>query len=236
MTKTRIEWADEVWNPVTGCQKISQGCKNCYAERIAQRFWGERKFTEVICHEDRLEDPFHWNKARRVFVNSMSDLFHPDVSFEFIDQVFATMYMASQHTFMILTKRPERMCDYMYRYMKENKLLPNVWLGVSVEDQISAEKRIPLLFGLPAVVRFVSAEPLLGPIELRISRAYCDWMIVGCESGSGRRPTDPHWAGWLKTQCQIAGIPFFLKQMEVDGKIVKMPELDGRQWVEYPKV
>lgn len=169
MGKTTIDWATDVWNPVTGCQKVSQGCKNCYAERIASRFWGERKFTDVICHEDRLEIPLHWNKPRRVFVNSMSDLFHPAVPFEFIKRAFQVMTQAEQHTFMVLTKRPERMVQYFKwdGFGGDNPYAwPGwIWLGVSVEDQAAADDRIPLLLQTPAKVKFISAEPLLGPID-----------------------------------------------------------------------
>lgn len=191
--KSKIEWCDATWNPVTGCTKVSQGCKNCYAEGVANRFWGDRKFTDVQCHEDRLDQPLRWKKPRRIFVNSMSDLFHPDVPFEFIDKVFAVMGLAEQHTFMILTKRPERMLEYFQniRYsggvrprfsfifwaaseIKHSTMfkfpsfpLPNVWLGVSVETQKEADERIPLLLQTPAAVRFVSCEPLLGLVDLK---------------------------------------------------------------------
>jgi len=187
--KSKIEWCDATWNPVTGCTKVSQGCKNCYAEGVANRFWGERKFTDVQCHEDRLDQPLRWKKPRRIFVNSMSDLFHPDVPFDFIDKVFAVMGLAKQHTFMILTKRPERMLAYFERtgdvlrrdwvvsaaarLLNKNKIdfpdfpLNNVYLGVSVETQKEADERIPLLLKTPAAVRFVSCEPLLGSLDLK---------------------------------------------------------------------
>ncbi|HWR66089.1 MAG TPA: phage Gp37/Gp68 family protein [Bellilinea sp.] len=248
MTKTTIEWADEVWNPVTGCTKVSQGCKNCYAERVAERFWGERKFTDVRMHPERLEDPLHWKKPRRVFVNSMSDLFHPDVPFDFIDRVFAVMALCPQHTFLVLTKRPERMVAWfrdissttrstwvwseMGRLLNANKVrypewpLPNVWMGVSVEDQKAADERIPLLLQTPAAVRFISAEPLLGPVDLRrgiystspdgesrgTSVEGLNWVICGGESGSNARPMHPDWVRGLRDQCQAAGVPFFFKQ------------------------
>ena len=234
MTKTSIEWATDVWNPVTGCTKVSQGCKNCYAERIAERFWGERKFTDVQLHPDRLEDPMHWKKPRRVFVNSMSDLFHPDVSYDFIGDVIETISKCPQHTFMVLTKRPERMQFIFSKVMKylAEKPLPNLWLGVSVEDQKTADERIPLLLQTPAAVRFVSCEPLLEPVDINISifgfhREYgnpmppkfswvrgngLDWVICGGESGSGARPMHPDWARSLRDQCQAASVPFFFKQ------------------------
>lgn len=198
MTETNIEWADRVWNPVTGCTKVSQGCKNCYAEGVANRFWGGRKFTDVQTHADRLDAPLRWRKPARIFVNSMSDLFHEDVPDEFIDRVFAVMALARQHAFLALTKRPARMREYMTMpglskriaermiadherlLIKRREILPgngfglgglrvwplpNVHLGVSVENQQTADERIPLLLQTPAVVRWVSYEPALGPID-----------------------------------------------------------------------
>jgi protein gp37 len=241
---TTIEWTDETWNPVTGCTKVSQGCKNCYAETIANRFWGERKFTDVLCHEDRLEIPIHWRKPRRVFVNSMSDLFHPDVPFSFVDKVVAIMQEAYRHTFQILTKRPERMWEYFekrldgeWRFIHLDHAIaamgrphptvtmfpfPNIWLGVSVEDQATANERIPWLLKTPAAVRFVSYEPALGPVNIWqacglvpdswFSNSGLDWIICGGESGPGARPMHPDWARSLRDQCVSAGVPFFFKQ------------------------
>lgn len=210
---TSIEWTDRTWNPVTGCRKVSPGCKHCYAEGVARRFWATqypaveietggpagtmtraRAFTDVMTHEDRLLEPLSWKKPARVFVNSMSDLFHEDVDIEFIDRVFAVMARAESHTFQVLTKRPARMLEYLthadtpWRIACEAERLnwaddvaddvdmsdvsldawplPNVWLGVSVEDQPRADERIPLLLQTPAAVRFMSAEPLLGEINL----------------------------------------------------------------------
>lgn len=187
MTKTKIEWADRVWNPVTGCTKVSEGCRHCYAETMAKRFWKDRKFSDVQCHPDRLIQPMSWKKPSRVFVNSMSDLFHPDVPFDFIDQVFAVMQKSICHKFMILTKRPEQMKAYYDHLEGENRFrylesayrwlemdppvvtmfpFSNIWLGVSVENQKAADERIPLLLKTPAAVRFLSCEPLLGPVDL----------------------------------------------------------------------
>jgi protein gp37 len=209
---TKIEWCrgedgaeGKTWNPVTWCTKVSAGCKNCYAEGVANRFWGDRKFTDVRTHADRLDEPLRWRKPRRVFVNSMSDLFHEYVPDEFIDRVFAVMSLAPQHTFQVLTKRPRRMREYVRSRTAEQCLLaadegrargvmaeeprlsffarallgsinggvskrdwplPNVWLGVSCEDQKSADERIPLLLRTPAAVRFLSCEPLIGPVDL----------------------------------------------------------------------
>ncbi len=188
---TKIEWTDETWNPVTGCTRVSSGCKHCYAERVFPRVYPGRKFTDVKCHPERLDQPLRWRKPRRVFVNSMGDLFHEDVPLSFIVQVFVTMALARQHTFQILTKRSERMLAVVtlpgiQKWIAENALvmghspcaagaiesagwpLPNVWLGVSVEDQATADKRIPLLLETPAAVRFVSAEPILGPIDFSL--------------------------------------------------------------------
>ena len=200
---TEIEWTDETWNPVTGCTKVSAGCKNCYAETVANRFWGERKFTDVRCHAERLNAPTRWRKPRRVFVNSMSDLFHEDVPDDFIANVFNRIrwcYAAGRgHTFQILTKRPQRMRDVMRRLRfdgagtgrvwiaasddaagyplgsghRGSTGLPNVWLGVSVEDQASADARIPVLLQTPAAVRFLSCEPLLGPVDIGQQSATC---------------------------------------------------------------
>ncbi len=193
--KTGIAWTDATWNPVTGCSKVSQGCKNCYAEREwgrlsanpkAMAYYG-RAFTDIACHEDRLDQPLRWKKPRMIFVNSMSDLFHEDVPDDFIDRVFAVMALAENHTFQVLTKRPERMLRWfdpgfdnrehaVGQAMREIAAarggddaglpewpLPNVWLGVSVEDHATADERIPLLLQAPAAVRWVSAEPLIGP-------------------------------------------------------------------------
>ena len=203
--KTAIEWTDASWNPVVGCTKVSTGCKFCYAERVSKRMGQE--FTKVTLHPERLEQPLRWRKPRRIFVNSMSDLFHEAIPDEFIDRVFEVAYYCKQHTFQILTKRAERMQQYMD--LAQGRLspvcpdlpdwpwpLPNVWLGVSCENQEQADKRIPLLLKTPAAVRFVSLEPLLGPIELRawfyfVTKAKTtphepggiDWVIVGGESG-----------------------------------------------------
>lgn len=209
---SKIQWTDEVWNPVTGCTKISAGCAHCYAEVAAKRFWGERKFTDVQCHKDRLDQPLRWRKPRRVFVNSMSDLFHEDVPSIFVDRVFAIMALSPKHTFQVLTKRPSLMHGYLKnltikrlaeaapimefraeglfvditveehleQVMNNVPILLNVWLGVSVEDQKTANERIPILLDTPAALRFVSAEPLLGPVDLRDS--------VGFDSYHGNIP------------------------------------------------
>lgn len=246
--KSKIEWTEATWNPVTGCTKISRGCKNCYAEREWPRLtklvpaYAGREFSDVRTHPERLDQPLHWKRPRRIFVNSMSDLFHEAVPIEFIDCVFSVMALSPQHTFQVLTKRPERMREYLTGLNLFNWPLPNVWLGVSVEDQATANERIPLLLSTPAAVRWVSAEPLLGPVSLKqlgsenpylidaiagVMRStapisldpsppeylpHLDWVVVGGESGQNARPMHPDWARDLRDQCTAAGVPFLFKQ------------------------
>jgi protein gp37 len=225
MNRTKIEWATTVWNPVTGCTKISEGCKNCYAEGIAKRFWGERKFTSVWCHKERLSQPSKLKGKQRIFVNSMSDLFHLGVPMEMVEEVWAQMMNNPQHTFMILTKRADRMAEAVDLMLRDGfGVLPNVWLGVSVENQKTADERIPLLLQTPAAVRFVSCEPLLGPVDLGLlgtiphSTPYnlvyqkLNWVICGGESGTRARPMHPNWVRSIRDQCQEANVPFFFKQ------------------------
>lgn len=241
--KSQIEWTDATWNPVTGCSKVSAGCKHCYAERLFPRVYPGRDFGKVRMHKERLPHPGRWRKPRRVFVNSMSDLFHGAVPFEFIDEVFAVMARCQQHIFQVLTKRPERMLVWAQTlFSRRTRLgygvctggspwpLPNVWLGVSCENQATADARIPLLLQTPAAVRFISAEPLLGQLDLyaylpdpwsgsaHLGAPYgdlppLDWVIVGGESGPRARLMDPAWARAIRGQCQATGVAFFLKQM-----------------------
>jgi len=294
---TGIEYVDETWNPVTGCTKISAGCKNCYAERMAKRLAGRFGYPadepfRVTLHPDRLDQPLHWKNPRRIFVNSMSDAFHEDIDFAFIDHIFAVAAVCSQHTLLILTKRERRMLEYIedrdvesvltgvqqdgrserawsqnwllnHAWMKlasEKPLppwpLPNVWLGVTVENQAAADECLPLLLQCPAAVRFVSVEPMLGSVDLRpyiggddgdgdcvrcgcewtpeIDSHECppgfgprpDWVICGRETGPGARPMELDWARSLRDQCAAAGVPFFLKRPET---------LDGRVHHEWPE-
>jgi protein gp37 len=262
--KSPIEWTDSTWNPTTGCTKVSQGCKNCYAERLFPRVYGRqmmqdhyvelpnggmpprpREFTDVLCHPERLDQPLRWRKPRRIFVNSMSDLFHEDVPDEFIDDIFAVMALSPRHTFQVLTKRPERMREYLgdrrreavYRrwqiwdcsirnHLYEKSFLawplPNVWLGTSVEDQETADERIPLLLQTPAAIRFVSYEPALAPVDFSMHfgldpnhddlRGLLHWLIAGGESGPNARPAHPDWFRSVRDQCAAAGVAFFFKQ------------------------
>lgn len=271
-----IEWADRTWNPVRGCSRVSEGCRNCYAERQAERFssstlggrvgpfagfvsdhgWTGR--VEMV--PEKLAEPLKWRKPCRVFVNSMSDLFHEALPFEAIDRVFAVMALASMHTFQVLTKRPERMREYVLRRLAYEDFIvvvsqfvghdsgdvdgicdaawnrftygiPNLWLGVSVEDQATADARVPKLLATPAAKRFVSYEPALGPVDFtgwfeaymcdggcdlldhpHDSNAGIDWLIVGGESGPKARPCDVAWIRSTVRQCQGAGVPVFVKQ------------------------
>lgn len=282
---SKIEWTDATWNPIRGCSRVSEGCRHCYAEMIAARFsgpgqpyeglakrlGGEARWTnEVRLIPEHLGDPLRWGKSRRIFVNSMSDLFHEEIPDEWIDLIFAVMALAPQHTFQVLTKRPERMRKYVTRLVDDetgNAIeeiadaavkvtgspcaahvedvtlpLPNVWLGVSAEDQTTADERIPHLLATPAAIRFVSAEPLLGPIQFhsipasdqkpsayydltyfggpglfdpqrrRLADARLDWIIVGGESGPHARPMHPDWARSIRDQCAAAGVAYFFKQ------------------------
>jgi protein gp37 len=224
MSATSIQWTERTWNPVTGCTKISPGCKHCYAERIADRLWKGRQFTQVRCHPDRLEEPLRWRDPRLIFVNSMSDLFHERVPDEFICRVFGAMAAAGRHTFQVLTKRPERVPGLLADAGFANDAavfarwddavlpwpLPNVWIGVSAENQRELEVRWPFLAEVPAAVRFLSLEPLLEPIK---SLPPADWVIVGGESGPKARPCSVDWIRAILAHCRAGGIPCFVKQL-----------------------
>lgn len=299
-TGTSIEWTDTTWNPVVGCTPVSTGCLNCYAATFAARGLhqsyvgltvrrkdklrdGEKAKTRAVFNgtvrtlPEKLTEPLRWRKPRRVFVNSMSDLFHEAVPFEFVDRVFAVMALCPQHTFQVLTKRPERMAEYLnnwpagmsrghhiaYQLDQHGRALvseprkqydgsgptvqlplPNVWLGTSVENQAAADERIPHLLRCPAAVRFLSVEPLLGPVDLgqwlrtpewrRLRAEHWKeppvpepgWVIVGGESGPGARPCNVEWIRSVVGQCKAAGVPVFVKQLG------KYPMLSLREDVE----
>jgi len=224
---TKIEWAEETWNPITGCTPISEGCQHCYARRMATRLRGRCGYPaddpfRIVYHHKKYGEPLRWKKPRLIFVCSMGDLFHKDVDAGYLSEIFWVMKKAKQHTFLLLTKRPENVPRHESWWDK------NIWLGVSAENQQRAEERIPILLQIPAMVRFVSVEPILERVNLAKYLGERDsftrlpqeqgcsqslqWCIVGGESGPGARPMHPDWARSLRDQCQSAGVPFFFKQ------------------------
>lgn len=230
---SKIEWTESSWNPLTGCNKVSPGCKHCYAERMARRLqaMGLEKYRNgfvLTLHPEVLEDPLHWEKPQLIFVNSMSDLFHENVPLDFIQQIFAVMRRAHWHIFQILTKRAERLLalDPLVDWP------PNVWMGVSVENS-DYLYRIHLLRQTHAVIKFLSCEPLLGPLP-NLPLEGIHWVIVGGESGPKARPMDPAWAREIRDQCQAARVPFFFKQWGGTRKKRTGRLLDGRTWDEVP--
>jgi protein gp37 len=252
--RSAIEWTEATWNPVTGCSKVSPGCAHCYAETISRRFghsmkpWTPEHAAEnVVLHSVRLEQPLKWRRPRMIFVNSMSDLFHEQVPSRFVADVFDVMRRASQHTFQVLTKRPERALEFVERIYCGRcadwpKPLPNVWLGVSIENG-RFTWRADVLREIPAAVRFISAEPLLGSLypmgvtnRAPLDLPGIDWLIVGGESGVGARPMRLEWARELRDACQAAGVPFFFKQWGGRTSKAGGRQLDGRTWDELPRV
>jgi protein gp37 len=232
--RSTIEWTEATWNPVTGCSKVSTGCKHCYAERLARRLQAMgavryRNGFTVTLHPAVLDLPKRWRQPRMIFVNSMSDLFHDHVPLEFIQRAFATMRDCPQHTFQVLTKRSARLRD-LAPYLD---WAPNIWMGVSVEDQ-GVIHRIHDLQAVPAYVRFLSCEPLLGPLDdLPLDGIH--WVIVGGESGPGARPMQAAWVRAIRDQCQRADVPFFFKQWGGARKDRTGRELDGRTYDEMPR-
>jgi protein gp37 len=234
MTTTSIEWTEATWNPVTGCTKVSQGCKHCYAERMARRLqmMGQRNYTngfKLTLHEHMLEVPLAWKKPRMIFVNSMSDLFHEGVPTTFIRKVFDSMRRASWHTFQILTKRSDR----LRQLDAQIDWLANVWMGVSVESKRYAF-RIEHLRHTHTAVKFLSVEPLLGPLP-RLNLQGIQWVIVGGESGPGARPVAKEWVIDIRDQCLTAGVSFFFKQWGGINKKRTGRLLEGRTWDDLPK-
>lgn len=238
---TKIEWANESWNPITGCTPISEGCANCYAKRMSKRLAGRFGYPakepfSVTLHEDILSKPFEWKLPKTIFVCSMGDIFHPDVPDEWIDRVFSVMTEAYWHTYLVLTKRPERMRKYLCGLYDDDEIamchgvpFRNVWCGVTAENQARANERIPVLLTTPAVKRFVSVEPMLSDIRLHHSWARLDWVICGAETGPGMRPMENAWAESLRDQCNEAKIPFFFKK-DSQGQ----GRLGGTEWYEMP--
>jgi len=252
---TKIEWAQETWSPVTGCTKISEGCEHCYAERMAKRLRGRCGYPaddpfRVTLHPERIDKPLRWRKPRTIFVCSMGDLFHEDAPREWQRRIFAgPIHNSPQHRFLILTKRPDRMLDFIEwyitcvgtfaAYMREYR---HVGLGVTVESQ-DHEDRIAHLLACPAAMRFASVEPMLEGMDLRVGEGTggaslglhgLDWVIAGGESGPGARPMEPQWPRDLRDQCVEAGVPYFFKQWGGANKKRAGRELDGRTWDQRP--
>lgn len=235
--RTGIEWTNATWNPVTGCTKISPGCDNCYAERIAERFRNvvghpfENGF-DLQARPERLTQPLSWKKPKMIFVNSMSDLFHKDLEKSFVDDVFDTMERAHWHIFQILTKRSSLMRDYVNQRYSGGKAPEHIWLGASVEDA-NRKSRVSHLSQMSAPIRFLSVEPLIGPIGY-LDLSNIEWVIVGGESGPNARPLEVEWVREIRDLCKQQKTPFFFKQW--GGKTAKAGGrlLDGLEWNEYP--
>lgn len=241
MAASAIEWTEATWNPTTGCDRTSPGCDNCYALTLAKRLqaMGQPKYQRngdprtsgpgfgLTLHPDVLDTPRSWNAPRRIFVNSMSDLFHPEVPFEFIERVFAVMKETPRHTYQVLTKRSKRLAEIA----ADLPWPPNVWIGTSIESQRYAF-RADQLRHVGAAVRFLSIEPLVGPVELDLDGI--DWVIVGGESGAGARPVDAQWVRQVRDSCIASDVPFFFKQW--GGRTPKSGgrQLDGVEWDQYP--
>ena len=235
MRNSKIEWTESTWNPVTGCTKLSAGCVNCYAERMARRLHAmgqpnyRNRFT-VTCHEHVVEQPLTWKTPRTIFVNSMSDLFHEDVPESFIAAVFSVMKQAHWHRFQVLTKRDERLAELARRL----EWPENIWMGVTVENK-KVKYRISSLRGVPAAVRFLSIEPLLESLG-RINLKGIKWVIVGGESGPGAREMRKAWVDEIKRHCDAARVPFFFKQWGGVNKKKAGRLLDGRIWEDVPSL
>jgi len=232
--KSNIEWTEMTWNPVTGCAKVSPGCKHCYAETMTRRLVAmgapryRNGFHVITLQDDLVDLPRTWRAPRKIFVNSMSDLFHDDIPSEFIGRVFKTMNECPQHQFQILTKRAER----LLRLAPSLTWTPNIWMGVSVESA-RYTSRAQLLAGVPAAVRFLSVEPLLGPIP-ELPLMGIQWVIVGGESGPNARPMEREWVTSIFRQCRAAGVPFFFKQWGGVQKHTTGRTLFGRTYDEMP--
>lgn len=232
-TNTSIEWTEVTWNPTTGCDKISPGCKNCYAERMAKRLqaMGSSRYKDAFAlqlHPDLIDLPLRWKRSRTIFVNSMSDLFHKDVPLDFLRRAFSVMERTPHHTYQILTKRSDRLASV-------SPALPwpkNVWIGVSVEN-LDVADRVEHLRAVPAAIRFLSCEPLLGPLS-GISLSGIHWVIVGGESGPHARPMRKEWVTEILSICRTAQVPFFFKQWGGTRKKLTGRKLDGKSYDEFP--
>ena len=243
MNRTGIEWTEATWNPTTGCRKVSPGCDNCYAATLAKRLkaMGSPRYQKdgpdgpgfgLAVHPDKVSEPERWRSPKRIFVNSMSDLFHAEVPDTFVEQVFGTMARCTHHQFQVLTKRPKRMARAVERIYGRTGVLPNVWLGTSIELDDYCW-RADWLRRTPAAIRFLSIEPLLGPLP-SLNLGGIDWVIVGGESGPRRRPMDPDWARGVRDRSVAADVPFFFKQWGGRTPKANGRTLDGKTWDEYP--
>jgi len=253
-SNSKIEWTQATWNPITGCSKVSEGCANCYAKRMAKRLAGRFGYPKddpfrVTLHPDRLDQPFGWKKPKVIFVCSMGDLFHEDlrlglVEWERVFQIYDIMMRTDWHTYLVLTKRPEN-ARYFYReWIRPHDKIGHIWVGVTAENQKRADERIPILLQIPAAIRFVSLEPLLSEIDLDGYLADhewehgvpggINWVIVGGESGPGARPMAADWVRKIRDDCVQAGVPFFFKQWGGVDKKKAGRLLDGRTWDEIP--
>ena len=238
---SKIEWTDATWNPATGCSKISEGCQNCYADEVAQHLqrMGQEKYKngfKYTEHIDALQIPLGWKKPKKIFVNSMSDLFHENATDGFIDEVFKVMMKANHHTYQVLTKRPERMQEFIHNWLLRNDLKnvpPHIWIGVTCESKLRTG-RIETLKAIPAWVRFVSFEPLLNEVEPNLQDIH--WIIVGGESGNHHRPISQEWVRTLLSKAREFNCAFFFKQW--GGKTPKSGgrELNGQTYSEFPIV
>lgn len=247
--KSAIEWTDATWNPVTGCTRVSAGCDNCYAATLATRLLAQIYLARqpqvrsvanqcnpfaVRLWPERLEDPLNWDVSRYIFVNSMSDLFHKDIPDDYVRSIFEVMILGSWHVYQILTKRPARAIRFVERnadLFEDGKLPFHIWIGTSVENQ-DAAYRVRQLIRVPAAIRFLSCEPLLGPVKFDLQGIH--WVIVGGESGIVHRPVKSDWVRAIRNQCVSSNVPFFFKQW--GGRTPKAGgrELDGREWGEMP--
>ncbi len=233
-----IEWTDATWNPVTGCTKVSQGCDNCYAERFSERFRGvpDHPFSsgfDLTLRPERIEQPLKWRRPRMIFVNSMSDLFQKGVPFQFVDRIFDAMERADWHIFQILTKRSSLMRKYLITRYGKARGPRHIWCGVSIEDA-QAKSRLAHLQNAPASMRFLSLEPLLGPLG-SLDLTGIDWVIVGGESGPGARPIQIEWVRQIRDQCLRQGVAFFFKQWGGARPKTGGRALDDREWNEFPQ-
>jgi len=233
MKNSKIEWTETTWNPATGCTKVSEGCKNCYAERMAFRLhaMGTEKYKNAFklsLHPELLDEPKNWKTARTIFVNSMSDLFHEQIPLDFIKRVFQTMNECPQHTFQVLTKRPEK----LFEYDEQFNWTKNIWMGVTVESKLHVN-RIDALRHSSANTKFLSIEPLLTELP-QLNLSGIDWVIVGGESGPGARPMKLEWVVSIKEMCQQQGVAFFFKQWGGKNKKKAGRVLEGKVWDEMP--